>query len=85
MEQYLYRHPDVKEVAVYGIPRPQKGEVVKAAVVAKEEADLTGDDIKAYCRDNLAVYKVPAVVDVVAELPKSAIGKILKRILKDEG
>ena len=84
VEQYLYRHPDVKEVAVYGIPHPEKGEVVKAAVVAKEGANLTGDDIVSYCRDNLAVYKVPAVVDIVDELPKSATGKILKRILKDE-
>ena len=82
VEQYLYQHPDIKEVAVYGIPHPEKGEVVKATVVTKEGANVTSEGIKTYCRDNMAVYKVPAEVDIVQELPKSATGKILKRILK---
>jgi len=85
VEQYLYRHQDIKELAVFGVPHPEKGEVVKVTVVPKEGVTMTGDDIIAYCRENLAVYKVPAEVDIVQELPKSATGKILKRILKDEG
>jgi len=83
VEQFLYRHPDVKEVAVYGIPHPEKGEVVKAAVVPKEGVAITGNAMTKYCRDNMAVYKVPAVIDIVEDLPKSATGKILKRILKN--
>ena len=85
VEQFLYKHPDIKELAVYGVPHPEKGEVVKVAVVPKEGATLTGEDVTAYCRDNLAVYKVPAIVDIVDELPKSATGKILKRLLRDAG
>jgi long-chain acyl-CoA synthetase len=84
VEQYLYRHPDIKEVAVYGTPHSEKGEAVRAAVVPREGAAVTPEAVIAYCRDNMAVYKIPAAVDIVAELPKSATGKILKRILKEE-
>lgn len=58
---------------------------MKVTVVPREGVAMTGEDIIAYCRENLAVYKVPAIVDIVEELPKSATGKILKRILRDEG
>jgi len=84
VEQFLYKHPDIKEVAVYGIPHPEKGEIVKAAVVPREGVVLTGEAVTMYCHENLAVYKVPAVVNIVEELPKSATGKILKRILREE-
>lgn len=82
VEQYLYKIPGVVEVAVYGIADADKGERVAVAVVTKKGADLTAESIVAYCRDNIAAYKVPAKVDLVSELPKSATGKILKRVLR---
>lgn len=85
IEQFLYRHPDIKEVAVYGVPHSEKGEIAKAAVVLKDDSRLTVDEIIAYCRENLATYKVPASVNIVQDLPKSATGKILKRILREQG
>lgn len=84
VENALYRHPDVREIAVYGVPHPEKGEAVRAAVVLREGATTTSEAIIAYCRDNLAVYKAPEQVDIVTELPKSATGKILKRVLRGE-
>jgi long-chain acyl-CoA synthetase len=83
VEQYLYRMPQIHECAVYGVPDPAKGEQVAVAVVARPGSGLTGDQVIAYCRDNLAAYKVPARVDVVDELPKSATGKLLKRVLRE--
>ncbi len=84
VEQFLYRHSAVKEVAVYGIPDAVKGEAVKVAIVLKEGATATSDEIIAYCRDRIAVYKAPATVEFVKELPKSATGKILKRVLRGQ-
>ncbi|MFQ5578316.1 MAG: long-chain fatty acid--CoA ligase [Anaerolineae bacterium] len=84
VEHVIYKHPAVKEVAVYGVPDPVKGEAVQAAVVLKEEAAATEDEIIAFCRDNIAVYKAPRAVQFVTELPKSATGKILKRVLREE-
>jgi long-chain acyl-CoA synthetase len=84
VEQYLYKMPGVQEVAVYGIPAAPQGEQVAAAVVLRPGATLSADDIIAYCRENIAAYKVPARVDLVAELPKSPSGKILKRVLRQQ-
>jgi long-chain acyl-CoA synthetase len=85
VEQCLYRHPAVMEAAVYGISHTEKGEIVKAAIVLKPNTDTTAEQIKNFCRDHLAVYKVPSEVAFLENLPKSATGKILKRILRDEG
>jgi long-chain acyl-CoA synthetase len=82
VEQVLYRHPAVREAAIYGVSDPVKGEAVHAAIVVREGAVVTPDEIVAYCRERMAVYKAPAVVDLVSELPKSATGKILKRVLR---
>ncbi|MCO5101518.1 MAG: long-chain fatty acid--CoA ligase [Burkholderiaceae bacterium] len=84
LEQYLYKLPQVQEVAVYGIPHPEKGEQVIAAVVPKAGQTIGPEDVIAWCRANIAAYKVPARVDIVQELPKSATGKILKRVLRDQ-
>ena len=84
VENMLYRHPAVKELAVYGVPDPVKGETVSVAIVLKEGASVTAEAIIAYCREKLAVYKAPERVEFVSELPKSATGKILKRILRDQ-
>jgi long-chain acyl-CoA synthetase len=84
VEQYLYRMPGVHECAVYGIPDPVKDEQVAVALVATPGAGLTGQQVIDWCREHLAAYKVPARVDVVAELPKSATGKLLKRVLREQ-
>ena len=84
VEQYLYRHPAIQELAVYGIPHPEKGESVCASIVLKDGASSTSEEIIAYCRENMAAYKIPSRVEFVKELPKSATGKILKRTLRDE-
>ena len=84
VEQYLYKLPGVQEVAVYGLPHPDKGEQVVAAVVPRPGHALGAEDVLAYCRTHIAAYKVPARVDIVAELPKSATGKILKRVLREQ-
>lgn len=83
VEEVLYRHPAVKECAVVGVPDPLKGEVAKAVVVLRPGAELTADALALYCREHLAAYKVPQLIEFVAELPKSATGKILKRVLRE--
>ena len=81
IEQVLYRHPDLQEAAVYGVPHRLRGEQVFADVVLKA-ATLTSDDVVAFCREHLAPYKVPHRVTIVEALPKSATGKVLKRVLR---
>jgi long-chain acyl-CoA synthetase len=84
VEQYLYRMPGVHECAVYGIADPVKDEQVAVALVATPGSGLTGQQVIDWCREHLAAYKVPVRVDVVAELPKSATGKLLKRVLREQ-
>jgi long-chain acyl-CoA synthetase len=84
VEHVLYRHAAVKEVAVYGAPDPLKGEQVRAAVVLKAGRRADAEELARFCRDHLAAYKVPARVELVTDLPKSATGKILKRVLRDQ-
>jgi long-chain acyl-CoA synthetase len=83
VEQLLYRHPAVKEVAVYGVPDAEAGEAVAAAIVLRSGASASAQEIVEYCHSQAAVYKAPARVDFVSELPKSATGKILKRVLRE--
>jgi long-chain acyl-CoA synthetase len=82
VEETLYRHPDVDEAAVVGIPDDRLGEEVLAFVALRAGAVVTADELITYCRDHLAGYKYPRVVDLRARLPKSATGKILKLELK---
>jgi long-chain acyl-CoA synthetase len=84
VEEYLYRHPAVEELAVYGLPDPVKGEMVCANIVLKKDVRTTSEEIIAYCQENMAAYKVPKMVTFVDELPKSATGKILKRVMRDQ-
>ena len=84
IEEVISAHPAVLEVGVAGIPDAVKGEVAKAWVVLKHDATATGDEIRAYCRDRLAPYKVPAQVEFRAELPKTMVGKVLRRVLAAE-
>src|ERR1700757_5173724 len=84
VEAVIYAHPAVREVAVFGIPDPKWGEIVKACVVLKPGKTLTAEELIAYCRQSLANFKVPRSIEFSeAELPKSGSGKILKRVLRD--
>ena len=84
VEAVIYDHPAVREVAVFGVPDPQWGELVMACVVLKPGTDLTADDLVAFCRRSLASYKLPRRVEFSeADLPKSSTGKMLKRTLRE--
>jgi long-chain acyl-CoA synthetase len=82
VEEVLYRHPAVRECAVVGMPDPVRGEIARAFVVLRSGAALADAELDAHCRAHLATYKVPRGYEVVAELPKSPAGKILKRALR---
>jgi long-chain acyl-CoA synthetase len=85
VEDVLYEHPKILEVAVAGIPvGREKGERVKAYVVLKPGESATEEELIEYCRQNLAPYKVPKFVEFRTELPKTMVGKILRRILVEE-
>jgi long-chain acyl-CoA synthetase len=85
VEDVLYEHPKVLEVAVAGVPvAAEKGERVKAYVVLKPGEEATEDEILDYCRENLAYYKVPKYVEFRDDLPKTMVGKILRRVLVEE-
>jgi long-chain acyl-CoA synthetase len=84
VEEVLYEHPDVQEAVVAGIPDPYRGETVKAYVVLKEDASITEEELNAFTRKYLAAYKVPRVYEFRKELPKTAVGKILRRSLVEE-
>jgi len=84
IEDVLYEHPKVLEVAAAGIPVAGKGERVKVYVVLKEGETATEEEIIEFCRENLAPYKVPKFVEFRTELPKTMVGKILRRVLVEE-
>ncbi len=84
IEEVLTRHPKVVEAAVVGIPSRVREEVVKAYLVVKEGEELTRAEVMQYCRKELAKYKMPKQIEFCEELPKSSIGKILKRVLLDQ-
>ncbi|RIA56250.1 long-chain-fatty-acid--CoA ligase [Dichotomicrobium thermohalophilum] len=82
IESVIASHPGIVEAGVVGIPDEQSGETVKAVVV-KKDPDLTEDDIIAFCREQMTPYKVPRQIEFRDELPKSVVGKILRRELRD--
>ncbi|MGD7021478.1 long-chain-fatty-acid--CoA ligase [Rossellomorea vietnamensis] len=84
IEEVLYEHPEVQEVVAAGIPDPYRGETVKAYIVLKENSKLTEEDLDSFARKHLAAYKVPRIYEFRDELPKTAVGKILRRALVDE-
>jgi len=85
VEEVIASHPAVSEVGVAGVPDPRTTEAVKAWIVLEEGQTLTKEELRAYCKEQLAGYKVPKHVEFRTELPKSAVGKVLRRELAKEG
>lgn len=84
VEEVLFAHPAVLEAALVGVPDPHKGEVGKAFVVLQPGAQATTEEILAHCRAHLAPYKIPKGIEFRESLPKSLIGKVLRRVLAEE-
>lgn len=84
VEEVLYQHPKIHDVCVVGITDKHLGEIVKAYVVLKIGCMASEDEIKEFCKHHMAKYKVPSKVEFRAELPKNILGKVLKRVIKEE-
>ncbi len=84
VEYILYQHPAILEAAVVGIPHETRGEVAKAFVVLKEGESLTEEELRVWCKQEMRAYMVPKSVQFKDELPKTMVGKILRRVLVDE-
>jgi fatty-acyl-CoA synthase len=83
IEEFLYTHPEISDVQIYGVPDEKYGEKVAAAVQLRQDSELTAEDVKTYCRENIARFKVPEYVDFVEEYPMTASGKIQKYKLRE--
>jgi long-chain acyl-CoA synthetase len=83
VEDVLYTHPAVREAAVIGIPDIYRGETVKAVVSLKQGATASTEELKSFCKERMAAYKYPRIIEVLSELPKNTSGKILRRSLRD--
>ena len=83
VEDVLFTHPAVLEAAVIGVPDKYRGESVKAFIVLKPGASATVEELSEFCKTNLAKFKVPSVIEIVPGLPKSAVGKVLRRELRE--
>ena len=84
VEAVLFEHPAVLEAAVFGVPHAVRGETVKTAIVLKPGQQATEEEITAFCKERLAAYKVPKIVEFKEELPKSLVGKVLRRVLRED-
>ena len=84
IEEVLYTHPKIMEAAVAGINDPYRGETLKAYIVLKEGETMTAEEAIEHCKTNLAAYKVPKLIEFRDELPKTMIGKVLRRMLREE-
>ncbi len=84
IEEVLYEHPKIKEAVCYGIPDPYRGQTVKVAIVLKDGETISESEIVEFCRERLARYKIPKLVEFRDSLPKTIIGKVLRRVLVEE-
>jgi len=84
IEEVLYSHPKIKEACAIGLPHPNRGEQIKVFVVPAEEESVAAEELIAYCQTRLADYKLPTLFEFRKDLPKSDVGKILKKVLREE-
>ena len=84
VEEVLFLHPKVQEAVVAGVPDKFRGETVKAYVVLKEGEACTVEELVQFCKERLAPYKVPRQIEFRSELPKTQVGKFLRRVLVEE-
>jgi long-chain acyl-CoA synthetase len=86
VEEVLYKHPQIKAAGVVGVPDPKVGNIIKAYVVLQSEArgKVSEEEIMEFCRQNLAHYKVPGIIEFRGELPKTDVGKVSRRELREE-
>ena len=84
VEEPLYEHPKVQEAVAVGLPDPYRGETVKVYIVLKEGQSATEQEVLDYCREKMAKYKVPTLVEFRKALPKTLVGKVLRRTLREE-
>ena len=84
IEEVLFEHPQIAEATAIGVPHPSRGEQVKVFVVLKMGEKATAEDIIEYCKDKLATYKLPTEIEFMDELPKTNVGKVLKKDLRAE-
>jgi long-chain acyl-CoA synthetase len=82
IDEVLFEHSKIQEACAVGIPHPTRGEQIKAFVVLKEGATATSEEIMAYCKTKLATYKIPTSVQFMDELPKTNVGKVLRKELR---
>jgi len=85
VEEALYEHPNVIEAAVIGVPDSYRGECVKAFIVPRPGEKITEEEIILFCKERLAPFKIPKLIEFRDSLPKSTVGKVLKRALREEG
>ena len=85
IENAIYEHPDVAEVLVIGVPDDYRGQTVKAFISMKRDAPpMTLEDLRSFLSDRVGRYELPAMLELRSELPRSAAGKLLRRVLEDE-
>ena len=86
VEEVLYQHPQIKAAGVVGVPDPAVGNIIKAYVVLESEArgKISEEEIIEFCKERLAHYKVPKIVEFRGELPKTDVGKVSRRELREE-
>lgn len=85
VEEVLFTHPAVLEATVVGVPHPERGDdTLTAFIVLRPGMSATADEIKAFCKQSLAPHKIPRVIEFRTELPKTQVGKVLRRVLVEE-